>query len=121
MRTTRDGVREPPGHAGWELLKRTLTALPWWRMKPDPEIAAGAMCLMETGMMACYQQGRQSAINLTGFRGPLRAEWVNTWTGARERAEVQPGRPQKVAKPKSFGDAPAVLVVQAGAAGQPIP
>jgi hypothetical protein len=106
---------EPPGHARWQLLKEVLTSVPYWRMSPRPELAAGGPCLAEPGRQyACYVDGRDIVLNLGGLTAEAAAEWVNTWSGEREGAgKLGPGV-VRVARPKAFGDAPALLLVRGG-------
>lgn len=107
---------EPPGMQRFQLLKDTLSVLPYWRMEPHNELAVGGPCLAEPGRAyACYVDGNQLTLNLLALEAPdkVRAEWVDTWTGKREpvklnRAQVY----RQLRKPESFGAAPAVLVVR---------
>ena len=105
---------EPPGMERFQLLKNTLAALPYWRMEPANQLAVGGPCLALAGeAYACYLEGAQITVNLLALEDAqnARAEWVNTWTGAREKARIARGV-LKLRKPEAFGDAPAVLVVR---------
>ena len=104
---------EPPGHPRWQLLKEVLTSLPYWRMNPEPQLAVGGPCLAEPGRhYACYVEGPNIVLNLAGLAREGTGEWVNTWNG--ERSPAGPLRPAvtRLARPKSFGEAPGVLVVR---------
>jgi hypothetical protein len=104
---------EPPGHPRWQLLKEILTSLPYWRMNPESQVGVGGPCLAELGAAyACYVEGRDLVLNLTSAAGEMQAEWIDTWSGAREQAgKLRPGV-HRLARPKSFGEAPAVLVAR---------
>jgi hypothetical protein len=82
-------------------------------MEPHDELAAGGSCLVEPGRIhAFYAPGANIAVNLRGRGTTGSAEWIDTWTGARQSAgALDPGL-LKLQKPKSFGDAPAVLIVR---------
>jgi len=107
---------EPPGMQRFQRLKETLSSLPYWRMAPHNELSVGGPCLALPGeAYAFYLDGAQITVNLLGLEQPekARAEWIDTWTGAREKANV--GRAmvhRNLKKPESFGKAPAVLIVQ---------
>jgi hypothetical protein len=106
---------EPPGMARWQLLKETLSALPYWRMKPGPELAVGGSCLAIPGeVYACYLEGNQITLNLTGLeeRSKARGHWVDTWTGERSAASLGDRAVQRLTKPQSFGKAPAALIIR---------
>jgi hypothetical protein len=46
---------EPPGMAPMQILKENLSALPYWKMEPKPELALGGPCLARPGeVYACY-------------------------------------------------------------------
>jgi hypothetical protein len=104
---------EPPGMRRWQILKETMSSLPYWRMEPHNELAVGAACLMEPGgVFAFYVSGDEIAVNLRGRGVPTPAEWIDTWSGARQSAgTLDPGL-LMLHKPKSFADAPAVLIVR---------
>jgi hypothetical protein len=104
---------EPPGMRRWQILKETLSSLPYWRMEPHNELAAGGACLVEPGgTYAFYVPGAGTAVNLRGRGAAATAEWIDTWTGVHESAgTLEPGL-LNLQKPKSFGDAPAVLIVR---------
>ena len=61
-----------------------------------------------------YLEGSQITVNLSGLEQP-RAEWIDTWTGVREKAALSAAPVQRnLKKPESFGKAPAVLSVRGG-------
>jgi hypothetical protein len=106
---------EPPGHRRWQLLKEIMTSVPYWRMNPEPQLAAGGPCLVERGRhYLCYVEGPNLALNLTALTGRATGEWVNTWTGERVPTDPFTARIIRLPRPKPFGDAPAVLVVRQG-------
>lgn len=103
---------EPPGMRRFQVLKETLSALPYWRMEPAHHLAVGGPCLALAGVAyACYVE-QNLTINLLGLKEPekARAEWVNTWTGERVKARAARAV-LRMKKPESFADAPALLVV----------
>jgi hypothetical protein len=106
---------EPPGMARFQILKETLSALPYWRMEPSNHLAVGGPCLAIDGeLWAFYVQDQQLVADLGKLAAPeqARGEWVNTWDGTREALKItQPGV-LKLRKPESFGKAPALLVVR---------
>jgi CubicO group peptidase (beta-lactamase class C family) len=107
---------EPPGAQRFQLLKDSLAAPPYWRMEPHGELAVGGPCLALPGeVYAFYVEGSSITINLLGLEDPgkARAEWIDTWTGARERIAVdQAAVLRLLKKPESFGKAPALLIVR---------
>ena len=105
---------EPPGMERFQLLKETLSALPYWRMEPSDQLAVGGPCLaLEGEAYAFYAQGNQITVNLTALdRAPGTAEWIDTWTGAREKAAVSGPGVYRLRKPERFGAAPGLLVVR---------
>jgi hypothetical protein len=107
---------EPPGMKRFQLLKDTLSALPYWRMEPHNELAVGGPCLALPGeVYAVYVARDPVTVNLTGMQTPekARAQWIDTWTGKTEMATLQPAPVQRMLrKPDAFGDAPAVLVIR---------
>lgn len=103
---------EPPGMQRWELLKKTFTSLPYWRLAPCDELAFGGPAMCESGrFVAAYVPGRTVAVNLRGMNGPVKAKWLDTWTGAERPIEALAPAAHKLNRPKEFGDAPAVLIV----------
>jgi hypothetical protein len=104
---------EPPGMQRWQLLKESLSALPYWRMEPNDQLAAGGACLALPGEAYVFYVEKSSlTVNLSALeQRPSRAEWINTWTGDREKAAVRPGF-HKLKKPESFGAAPGLLIVR---------
>lgn len=106
---------EPPGMKRFQLLRETIESLPCWRMKPSNHLAAGGPCLALPGeAYIFYVEGEPLTVNLGRLETPgeARAEWINTWDGAREKASVRPGGALKLRKPASFGQAPALSIVQ---------
>jgi len=105
---------EPPGMKAWQILKQSLSALPWWRMDPADELAIGAACLALPGeAYAFYVEGEKVTINLSGLEhGPVSAVWINTWTGEQKKwSSVRPAI-LKTSKPEGFAPAPALLIVR---------
>ncbi len=45
---------EPPGAQRMQILKNTLAALPYWKMEPRPELAAGGPCLAIPGLVYAF-------------------------------------------------------------------
>ena len=144
---------ESPGAPRFQQLKETLSALPYWRMKPSNELAFGGTCLAVPGeVYACYTdspaegagippggrgslpvgrrtassraggraaaplnfRGRGIVLNLRALEGPAEAEWINTWTGDRERQPISGPAVYQLSRPQSFGEAPGLLIVRAG-------
>ncbi|MBI4874992.1 MAG: DUF4038 domain-containing protein [Acidobacteria bacterium] len=107
---------EPPGMQRFQLLKDTLSSLPYWRMDPHDELAVGGPCLALPGeAYAFYLEGAQITVNLTGLEQPekARAEWVDTWTGARAKPALSGAAVERLLrKPAAFKDAPAVLIIE---------
>ncbi len=106
---------EPPGMKAFQLLADTLSALPHWRMEPRNELAAGAACLALPGeAYAFYVEGQQVAVHLRGLASPesAQAEWIDTWTGAREPEKLGRATAVRLRKPAAFGKAPGLLVVR---------
>ncbi len=107
---------EPPGMQRFQLLKDTLSALPYWSMEPHNELAVGGPCLALPGeAYAVYVQEGGVTVNLTGLDSPqkARAEWVDTWTGKHEPAKLAASPVQRqLRKPQSFGKAPALLIIR---------
>jgi hypothetical protein len=106
---------EPPGMRRFQLLKDTLSALPYWRMEPANHLAAGGPCLAAPGVAyAFYVEGAQITVNLAALDGPANAEWINTWEGTREPLRIErTGVLRSLRKPAAFGRAPALLVIRA--------
>jgi hypothetical protein len=103
---------EPPGMPRFQQLRQILEPLPYWRMEPSNELAFGGPCLALRGeAYAFYVEGSRLTANLSQLAGAARAEWIDTWTGAREPVKVSAGI-LRLTKPESFGKAPAVLVVR---------
>ena len=107
---------EPPGMKRFQLLKDTLSALPYWRMEPHNELAVGGPCLALPGTAyAVYVEKGGVTLNLTGLESPekARAEWVDTWSGKREPVKLGAAPVQRqLRKPDAFGEAPALLVIR---------
>lgn len=107
---------EPPGMKRFQLLKDTLSALPYWRMAPHNELAVGGPCLAIPGSVyACYAEGADLTLNLTAVEGAALGVWVDTWNGMRQEQPIGRSAVFTLAKPKSFGEAPGLLIVRAGA------
>ncbi len=105
---------EPPGHARWQVLQEVMTSVPYWRMSPCPQLSVGGPCLAEAARnYLFYADEPNLVVNLTGLSSEAPGEWVNTWSGERQPAKLEP-RVMRLSKPKAFGEAPAVLVVRAG-------
>ena len=104
---------EPPGMKTWQILKEALSALPYWRMAPADELAVGGPCLALPGeAYAFYVEGANLTVNLTSLgTGAATAEWINTWTGDRQKAASVRPAVLRLGKPKSFGNAPGLLLV----------
>ena len=109
---------EPPGMARFQQLKQELSALPYWRMDPHNELAVGGPCLALPGeVYAFYAQDVHITINLLALENPgnAQAEWIDTWTGAREKQVLDRAAAYRLLKkPASFGKAPALLIVKRG-------
>lgn len=104
---------EPPGMAAWQVLKSTLSALPYQRMEPHPELAIGGACLAELGRAyICHVPGARATVNLKHLPGPAKAHWVNTWTGEKTGGDTVRAGVHVLPKPKQWGETPAALVVQ---------
>jgi len=108
---------EAPGMKPFQLLASTLSSLPWWRMQPMNQLAVGGPCLALPGdTYAFYVKGAQITANLTQLEGAstATAEWVNTWTGEREKAALSGAQVTRLRKPETFQSAPALLIVRRG-------
>jgi hypothetical protein len=104
---------EPPGYARFQLLKETLSALPYWRMEPANRLAVEGPCLAQEGeAYACYAEGKRITVNLTGMAPSSTAEWIDTWTGVKRSAVIDRPGVHAIEKPKDFGEAPGLLVVR---------
>jgi len=104
---------EPPGYRRFQLLQQTLSALPYWRMAPGDHLATGGPCLaLEGEAYACYAEAERLTVNLGALKKAATARWVDTWTGAAQNVEIPRGGVYALEKPKAFGAAPALLVVQ---------
>jgi len=108
---------EAPGMKPFQLLASTLSSLPWWRMEPMNQLAVGGPCLALPGdTYAFYVKGAQITANLTQLEGAstATAEWVNSWTGEREKAALSGAQVTRLRKPETFQSAPALLIVRRG-------
>ncbi len=108
---------EAPGMKPFQLLGETLSSLPYWRMEPSNSLAVGGPCLALRGeVYAFYLEGRDLVVNLRELENPqtAKAEWINTWTGAKLEAKVPGGGIGKLKKPEAFADAPVLLIVKRG-------
>ncbi len=104
---------EPPGYTRFQLLRETLSALPYWRMTPSNHLAVGGPCLALAGeVYVFYTEAPKITVNLQDLKTPAMAEWIDTWTGARQGLEIRHPAVYPLEKPKSFGDAPGLLVVR---------
>jgi hypothetical protein len=121
---------EPPGMARYQILKDTLSALPYWSMEPHPELAAGGPCLAIPGniyafyVMPPFRDGPRRPldngpgvesdirINASALPGSAAVEWINTWTGERVAATLDRPGVYQLSRPAAFGAAPAVLIVR---------
>ena len=105
---------EPPGMKGFQLLKDSLSSLPYWKMNPADQLAVGGPCLAAPGeAYAFYVEGKSVAVNLSALEaGPVTAEWVNTWTGDREKESTIHSGAFRLKKPDSFAAAPGLLIVR---------
>jgi hypothetical protein len=45
---------EPPGAQRFQILKKSLSSLPYWKMEPKPELAAGGPCLAIPGLVYAF-------------------------------------------------------------------
>lgn len=59
-------------------------------------------------------RGRGVILNLRALNGPAKAEWIDTWTGAREQQPIPGPAVYELSRPQSFGGAPALLIIRAG-------
>jgi hypothetical protein len=105
---------EPPGYRRFQVLADTLSALPYWQMRPMNEIAIGDPCLVKPGeVYVCYAQGQELRVNLLGLNGPpSSAQWVDTWTGSTKEAPVNAPGVYSLEPPRAFAGAPSVLIVK---------
>jgi hypothetical protein len=106
---------EPPGYKRFRQLKETLSNLPYWEMVPSNDLAVGGSCLSLPGRVyAFYAEAQRLVVNLRGAEGAVAGEWIDTWTGAREKAPVGAPGVYTLDKPKSFGSAPGLLILRTG-------
>jgi hypothetical protein len=104
---------EPPGYAAFEILRRSLEPLPYWRMNPANHLAVDGPCLALPGeAYAVYAEKPSVTVNLHALEGAGDAAWIDTWTGARQSFEVHGGAVRKLTKPESFGKAPGLLLIR---------
>ena len=105
---------EPPGYRRFRQLKETLSELPYWEMVPSNDLAVGGPCLSLPGRVyAFYSEGPRLVVNLRGAEGAAAGEWIDTWTGTREKVSVGAPGVYTLDKPKGFGSAPGLLVLRA--------
>ena len=45
---------EPPGAQRFQILQKSLASLPYWKMEPKPELAAGGPCLAIPGLVYAF-------------------------------------------------------------------
>jgi hypothetical protein len=86
-------------------------------MEPSNHLAIGGSCLALPGeAYACYAEEGRLTLNLSHLQNPAQAsaEWIDTWTGARERVAPPAAGTVRFARPERFGKAPAVLIVRNG-------
>ena len=104
---------EPPGMRGWQILKESLSSLPYWRMQPADQLAIGGPCLALSGeAYVFYSEGPDLTVNLTALEpGAVSAEWINTWTGDRSAVPSVHARIARIKKPEAFGPAPGLLII----------
>jgi hypothetical protein len=121
------------------MLKENLGSLPYWLMKPKPELAAGGPCLAIPGEVYAYLvqpsrrpegvpmappsaprprrpnlgQSREIAVNLNALQGPATAQWVNIWSGEKSESAIAGPGVYQLNRPASFAAAPALLIVRA--------
>ncbi len=120
--TAWDGFKvdpEPPGMKRFQLLGQIFQSLPYWRMEPANQLSVGGPCLAAPGEAYLFyfatagdRRNRGNSVNLTGLTSISSAEWINTWTGERVKAELSKPGVYKVAPPEAFEKAPAVLLVR---------
>jgi hypothetical protein len=105
---------EPPGYKRFRQLKETLGELPYWDMAPADDLAVGGPCLALPGRMyAFFTEATKIIVNLRGAEKGGSGEWIDTWTGAREKVAVAGSGVYTLNKPKTFGAAPALLILRA--------
>ena len=131
---------EPPGMPRFEILQKTLSALPYWLMEPKPDLAAGGPCLAIPGNVyaflvqplgrpaaaasttspaparrprAALGNAREIAVNLTALPGPATAQWINIWSGDKSESAIAGPGVYQLDRPASFGAAPGLLIVRA--------
>ena len=105
---------EPPGYKRFRQLKETLGELPYWDMAPADDLAVGGPCLALPGRVyAFFTEATKVIVNLRGAEKGGSGEWIDTWTGAREKVAVAGPGVYTFNKPKTFGAAPALLIVRA--------
>lgn len=104
---------EPPGYAGFQILRNALEPLPYWRMEPANHLAVDGPCLALQGeAYALFAERATITVNLHHLDGSGKAEWVNTWTGARQQLSIPGAGVRKLNKPESFGKAPGLLLIR---------
>jgi hypothetical protein len=62
---------------------------------------------------AFFTEAAKIVVNLRGVEKGGTGEWIDTWTGARERVAVAAAGVYTLDKPKTFGSAPGLLIVHA--------
>jgi hypothetical protein len=129
---------EPPGMPRFQLLRETLSTVPYWRMEPRPELAAGGPCLAIPGQVYAFYiapsnpavnapvrrgvgangrvvgggNNREIVVNLTALTGAATLQWINTWTGEHVDDKVDRPGVYQFFRPSTFGAAPALLIVR---------
>jgi hypothetical protein len=106
---------EPPGYKRFLQLRQTLSALPYWDMTPSDDLVVGGHCLAATGRAyAILAEGAKIVVNLRDAENGASGEWVDIQTGARETARVDAPGVYTLDKPKAFGAAPGLLILNSG-------
>jgi hypothetical protein len=105
---------EPPGYKRFRQLKETLGELPYWDMVPSDDLAVGGPCLALPGRVyGFFTEAAKIIVNLRGVAHGAAGEWIDTWTGAREKMAIAAPGVYTLDKPKTFGSAPGLLIVRA--------
>lgn len=103
---------EPPGMARFQILKDNLSALPYWKMEPRPELAIGGPCLATPGQVyACYvtpTPSRAGAPANTG-RGAAPAPGAPAAAGGAGAAAAGAGARGTTAAPNAQGGGRAAI------------
>jgi hypothetical protein len=114
-----------PGSSAMQRLAELMTSLPWWRLRPAPELLVrqpGEMDIRRTVVAARTEDGVVAVVyvpgddsidlRLDGVRPPARATWFDPRTGARLAAPTPAGvNTWHLAMP---GDGDWVLILESG-------